>query len=192
MLYDPWLEPWLPLILQHAGDSTILEIGCGSGADTAVMAAAGLKVLAFDLSPQAIAKAQALVSSAQFLVRDTRDDFPVALNSTQVVIASLSLHYFTWRETVALFERVQQTLLPGGLFVCRLNSTQDINFGAAGHPAVEDNYFLVDGEPKRFFDREAVDAIFRRGWKIISLEHRVTDKYIQQKSLWEIVCTQGT
>ena len=107
--------------------------------------------------------------------------------SVGLVVASLSLHYFPWAETQAIVTRIHAALRPGGLLLCRLNSTEDRNFGATGHPEIEPHYYLVDGEPKRFFDRPAVVALFAEGWKQLSLEHFVTRKYVRSKALWEAV-----
>lgn len=191
MQTDPWLERWLPLVRAHAAGAPILEIGCGAGADTASLVAAGLDVVAFDLSAAAVEAARGRVPSATILVRDVRDDFPSALQGTGVVIASLSLHYFAWHETVALFDKVRQLLRPGGLFVCRLNSTEDIHFGATGHAEIEPHYYLVDGAPKRFFDRASIEALLAAGWQLHALAHLRTDKYLQPKALWELVCTRS-
>ena len=191
MQTDPWLNRWLPFIVEHAKGSPILEIGCGSGADTATLVGAGLEVVAFDLEAGAIERARQLVPGATFLVQDVREPFPPEVRETGVVIASLSLHYFAWDDTVALFQKVRQTLKPGGLLVCRLNSTQDIHFGAVGYPEIEPNYYLVDGAPKRFFDRASVNAVFATGWQVLSVQNLFTDKYMKPKALWEILCTKS-
>jgi SAM-dependent methyltransferase len=188
---DPWLEQLLPLILTHAGNSPVLEIGCGTGADTAALVTSGLDVIAFDLSARSIEKARQQVPAATFLVRDVREAFPHEVDGTGVIIASLSLHYFAWTETVALFNRIHRTLRLGGLFVCRLNSTEDINFGASGHAEIEPNYYLVDGQPKRFFDQASLIKLFCSGWDMLSMQHMLTGKYGKQKALWEVVCTKS-
>jgi 2-polyprenyl-3-methyl-5-hydroxy-6-metoxy-1,4-benzoquinol methylase len=46
---DPWLERWLPLIGERAANLPILELGCGGGRDTEVLAAAGRRVVGVDL-----------------------------------------------------------------------------------------------------------------------------------------------
>ena len=187
MLSDRWLQRWLPLAVTHAREGPVLEIGCGHGDDTAVLASAGLKVMAFDLSRAAVAVARARVPSAGIDRRDIRDPFPIETQGAGVVVASLSLHYFGWEETVSIVQRIHETLRPGGLLLCRLNSTEDHHFGASGHQQIEANFFLVDGEPKRFFDEAAVQLLFATGWNCLSREHFVTRKYIRSKALWEVV-----
>lgn len=187
MLHDPWLQRWLPLAVQHAGDKPVLEIGCGHGDDTAVLAGAGLRVIAFDLSRMAVAAARMRVPSASIECRDIRSPFPAAATDVGLVVASLSLHYFPWAETVAIFRRIHEALRPGGLFLCRLNSTEDRHFGAIGHPEIEPDFYMVDGEPKRFFDARSIAALFAKGWKVASQEHFVTRKYLKAKALWEVV-----
>lgn len=181
---DGWLTRWLPLIQARAGTRPVLELGCGSGDDTAVLTAAGCAVVALDRSPEAIADARAKCA-ASFLCRDLREPFPC--DEVGVLIASLSLHYFAWPDTVALFQRIRETLAPDGLFLCRLNSTRDVNFGAVGHPEIEANYFAVDGRPKRFFDHTAIDALFASGWRRLSCQEMVIARYARPKVAWEIV-----
>jgi trans-aconitate methyltransferase len=182
---DPWLERWLDLIAKRTAGLPILELGCGGGRDSEVLAAAGHRVVGVDLSGAAIAKARERVPSAEFHCQDVRAVFPSG--RAGVVLASLSLHYFPWNETVALVERIRQTLVPNGLLLCRLNSTNDHHHGASGHPAIDANYYLVDGEPKRFFDRVAVDRLFGSGWRVLSQEEGVIARYDHPKSVWETV-----
>lgn len=187
MLHDPWLDRWLPLAIQHADHKPVLEIGCGHGDDTAVLAHAGLNVVAFDLSRTSVAIAKARVPSARIECRDTRSPFPLPAQGAGVVVASLSLHYFPWVETVSIVQRIHEVLAPGGLLLCRLNSTEDKHFGASGHPEIEPNFYQVNGEPKRFFDAPSIAALFADGWTLISQEHFVTRKYVKSKALWEVV-----
>ena len=182
---DPWLERWLPLIGERASSRPILEIGCGGGRDTEVLAGAGHRVVAIDLSPAAIVRARARVPHAEFHCQDIRAPFPV--DAAGVVLASLSLHYFPWPETETLVGRIRSLLRPAGLLLCRLNSTNDHNFGASGHPQIDDNFYLVDGAPKRFFDRAAVDRLFSSGWRVLGAEERTIDRYERPKSAWEVI-----
>jgi hypothetical protein len=53
-LDDLWLLPWIPLLKQHYQETPLLELGCGSGADTLTLTRAGFKVNALDISEQAV------------------------------------------------------------------------------------------------------------------------------------------
>ena len=191
MAGDPWLDRWLPLVAGRAGGGPVLEIGCGRGEDTATLLAAGLRVVAFDLSPEAVMHARLRAPAATVTCASVLAPFPLEGEGIGVVVASLSLHYFSWPVTLSLAERIRGTLAPGGVLLCRLNSAEDHHFGATGHPEIEPGYFLVDGEPKRFFDRAAVDALFGAPWRTLAVEHRTTDKYPQPKALWEVVVERG-
>jgi len=127
------------------------------------------------------------VPSGAFHCQNILAPFPVADGSAGVVIASLSLHYFPWPETVDLVRRIHDVLRPQGLLLCRLNSTNDHHFGASGHPEISENYFNVDGEPKRFFDRAAVERLFTLGWRTLGIGEAVISRYDRTKSVWEIV-----
>lgn len=187
MFSDPWLDRWLPLIAERAGGMPVLEIGCGHGDDTATLVAAGHAVIGFDLSRAAVAITRLRVPSAWVECRDVRDPLPEGARELGVVLASLSLHYFPWEETLRIVARIRDALRVQGILVCRLNSTEDRNFGAQGGVALEPGLFDVDGQPKRFFDRASAQALFAHGWEILSIEHVVTGKYLKPKAAWELV-----
>jgi len=186
---DPWLDRWLGLVAERAGAAPVLELGCGTGRDSAVLVNAGQRVVGVELSTESVAAARARVPhGAEFHRTDFRAAFPVADGSVGVVLASLSLHYFAWDETLALARRIHRVLRPGGVLLCRLNSVNDFHHGASGPPPKgEDSFYLVDGVPKRFFDREAVERLFAEGWRMLHLEERTVERYEQPKVLWEAV-----
>lgn len=187
---DPWLRRWLPLIAERAADQPILELGCGGGRDTATLADAGQTVVGIDLSAESIARATSRVPSARFHCQDLRQAFPPPAG-LGVVLASLSLHYFDWTETTGIVERIRQHLRPGGVLLCRLNSTRDVHHGARPEPPEGDNFYLVDGVPKRFFDRRSVDRLFATGWRRLSAEELVVERYARSKALWELVLARS-
>jgi SAM-dependent methyltransferase len=180
---DRWLEPWLDAVRRRTGTMAVLELGCGSGRDTATLASAGIRVVGLDASMDAIERARIAVPGAEFHVGDMCDPFPVA--QARVVIASLSLHYFGWADTVDIVERIREVLNGEGLLVCRLNSTRDHHYGANGHPRIEENYYLVKGRPKRFFDQSDVVRLFA-GWRTLLLDERTIDRYDRPKVVWEV------
>jgi SAM-dependent methyltransferase len=184
---DPWLERWLPLVVERAGAAPVLELGCGHGDDSAVLAQAGVDLVALDISRDDVEAARMRAPKSRFLVQDVREPFPLAAGSAGVVVASLSLHYFPFAQTQQLVERIRATLLSGGLLLCRLNSSNDHNYGASGHAEIERHYYSVKGQGKYFFDRGDIDRLFATGWRRLGCEERVTHKYGKPKSLWEVV-----
>jgi len=186
-LNDPWLQRWLPALATAANGGPVLEIGCGAGDDTVVLVRAGLSVVAFDRSPDAVATTIASAPAATVSVHDVRDPFPLERAGIGAVVASLSLHYFPWNQTVSIVERIRGTLRVGGLLLARFNATDDVNFGASGHPEIERGLYSVNGKPKRFFAEQDVLALFGSGWRHLSLQHRVSFKYHKPKALWEVL-----
>jgi SAM-dependent methyltransferase len=142
-------------------------------------------VVGIDRSDAAIARARARVPTAAFHCQDIGTAFPV--ERTGVIVASLSLHYFPWTETVELVARIRRTLGANGLLLCRLNSTNDHHHGASGHPAIDENFYLVDGVPKRFFDGAAVDRLLKQGWRVLHKKEGVIARYDHPKSVWEVI-----
>ncbi len=191
MLHDPWLSRWLQTIEKSAKGLPVMEIGCGTGDDTSTLVKAGFPVVAFDISSASVAATRVRAPEARVSCQDVRAPFPLGDGEAGAIVASLTLHYFPWSETLELVRRVRRTLAPDGMFLCRLNSTEDKHFGASGHPDIEPNYFLVDGQPKRFFDRPGVDALFDSGWVMLSTEHQTTRKYVRSKALWAIVARKA-
>ncbi|MGA3251988.1 MAG: class I SAM-dependent methyltransferase [Paraburkholderia sp.] len=154
----------------------MLEIGCGYGDDTVTLTNAGLSVVGFDLSRKAVETTKRRVPSASITCRDIRDPLPVEAAEVGVALASLSPHYFSWDETLIIVDRVRLALRPGGVLLCRLNSTEDRNLGADSYEEIEPGYLLVDGQPKRFFDETTVHRLFDDGWNMVSLQHMTTEK----------------
>ncbi|HTV24422.1 MAG TPA: class I SAM-dependent methyltransferase [Polyangiaceae bacterium] len=183
---DPWLERWLPLVVERSAGKAVLELGCGSGRDSSVLAAAGLAVIGIDSSPEQLEQARARVPKGTFYEGDIRDGFP-DVSGFGVILASLVLHYFSWDETTALAHRLLLCLRYGGVLLVRVNSTHDHEHGASGHPELGENYYLVDGKPKRFFDRDALMRLFDGSWNFVHLEERVIQRYARPKAIWEAV-----
>lgn len=186
-----WLEDWLPIIAEFSNDGRIFEIGCGNGRDTAVLSNAGFSVVAIDNSAAAIAEAKKIASSNCYYCQDLRAPFPAAAMDVGVVIASLSLHYFKWAETVGVFNRIYCALRSKGLLVCRVNSTNDHNFGASGFTEIEPNFYLVNGRPKRFFDQRTIEILFSDLWKVRHVSEKSIDRYELSKCVIEVVAEKS-
>jgi SAM-dependent methyltransferase len=186
---DPWLDPFLDAM--RAAGGTVLELGCGIGEDAAELTARGFRVFAFDLARKPIRRAVANAPAAHFFVADLQSPLPVRSAAMDVAVASLAIHYFPWQVTRGILDEVRRVVRPGGVFVFRVNATDDVHFGALQGEELEPNYYHVppDGRNnrpfKRFFDESSLRALLTPGWRIAHLAHRTISRYDTPKQVWE-------
>jgi SAM-dependent methyltransferase len=188
---EPWLLEWLHLVPQSKSKRA-LDLGCGSGINAKLLIESGFEVYAMDFSEQALALCRREAPKAHVVAADIREGLPFASDAFELVVADLSLHYFTMAVTASAISNIAERLVAGGLFAGRFNSTNDINYGARdGILITEDgDLFLVDGIQKRFFTRSRFNTLFGRSWRIVSLEEKSTCRYGSQKVFWEIICAK--
>jgi SAM-dependent methyltransferase len=190
MQKDLWLARWIPLITAQAQAPTpaVLELGSGPGDDSAYLVEKGItNLICTDVSPKSLARCARAAPGALVICHDLLEPLPFADRRFDAVIASLCLHYFAWDKTETILRDIVRCLTPRGVLLCRLNSTNDVHYGAVGHEQVGQNYYLVDGFPKRFFDRESVDLLFAQGWERISTEELSIARYDKPKIVWEVI-----
>jgi SAM-dependent methyltransferase len=184
MQNDPWLEKWLASIRARAADGPVLELGCGNGRDTVDLLAAGCQVIATDISGENLAECGQSAPGAQLVRIDIGQPLPFASHNLMVIIASLSLHYFSWDVTWQIASELRRCIQADGLLLARFNSTNDRHFGAASDREIEPNFYQVGARTKRFFDESSV-RLFLQGWEIRFLEENVIDRYRKPKYVWE-------
>ena len=110
----------------------IVEVGCGTGRNTAWLAQRASGIIALDFSEEMLARAHARVSApnVQFIQHDLHDTWPVPDSSAQLVIAMLVLEHVENLTTFfAQAERVLSTA--GELFVCELHPMRQLAGGQA-------------------------------------------------------------
>jgi malonyl-CoA O-methyltransferase len=122
----------------------VLEIGCGTGANTAWLAERSGSVLGLDLSREMLRRAEARVRAAhvRFARHDVRAAWPVGDGSVGVVIAMLVLEHV--EHLPPIFAEAARVLDRGGeLFLCELHPARQWQGRQAEftHPAT--------GEPVR-------------------------------------------
>jgi SAM-dependent methyltransferase len=184
--YEPWLERWRAL-LEDNRDTPVLDLGCGPGHDSRYLARHGFWVIAADFSCGALRTARRTAARARAVQLDLEQGLPFPSKIFGFIVANLSLHYFPQAQTQHILADVRRCLRMEGVLFARFNSTKDDNYGAAGHAEIEPGLFMVNGMPKRFFDRRSVRALFRGGWHAHSIEERVVHCYSKPKVVWEVV-----
>jgi SAM-dependent methyltransferase len=160
---DPWLDKWIPTLNQKSENGSILELGCGWGWDTLELLNAGCSVIAADLSTENLSATKQTVPNVDILQLDHSHTLPFVDHSVDVIIASLSLHYFPWTVTMQIASELKRCLKADGILLARFNSINDINYGAGYGLEVEPNFYQVGTRTKSFFDEKSVRMLFQ-GW----------------------------
>ncbi len=189
---DAWLGRWQGVLEEHL-DSPVLDLGCGAGHDTRFLLGLGHTVVAADLSQKALEITRLRAPGAQTEKVDLTYGLPFPDAHFGVVVASLSLHYFSWRETLRILEDVRRCIEPLGYLLARFNSTQDPRYSAAEKQEIEENFYLVEGIARRLFDEASTNTLFAKGWKILAADERATRRYGGEKIVWEVAAkkTEG-
>ena len=180
---DGWLD-------SHRGyfraGQRILDLGSGDGGNLGFLLSLSNDVHACDYSPAAIASIEGRYP-AKALLADIRESLPYGDSTFDVVVADLSLHYFSERETQAILDEVSRILKPDGVLLGRVNSTDDVLHGANQGVEIERNFFDRDGIRKRFFDIGMIHGLFGAKFEVVSAEETRTRKYRDEKAAWEFV-----
>ncbi len=109
------------LLAARAGER-ILDLGCGTGALTAELAASGAELLGVDRSPEMIAEARKKFPHLRFEVCDARTlQFS---NEFNAVFSNAALHWIPEAELV--IQGIARALKPGGRFVAEFGGKGNV------------------------------------------------------------------
>jgi ubiquinone/menaquinone biosynthesis C-methylase UbiE len=114
------------LVVRRAGlvleDKDVLELGSGTGKNTAFLAEHARRVVAMDFSEGMIARAHERIatSNVEFKLHDVRDTWPVDSASVDTVVANLILEHV--HDLAPVFFEAARVLRPQGqFFFCELH-----------------------------------------------------------------------
>jgi len=107
-------------------DSRALEVGCGPGHITAMMAATGATVIGVDLVPAMIETARMLHPDIEF-VEANAEQLPFQDDAFAVVLVNFTIHHFARPDVVC--SEIRRVLKPGGRFVFA-GPIEQLEFGA--------------------------------------------------------------
>lgn len=119
-----------PLAIQ---DRDVLELGSGTGKNTAYLAAHARHVIAMDVSEAMVARAHQRIPTpnVRFLLHDVRDTWPLQPASVDIVVANLILEHV--HDLAPVFFEAARVLRPGGqFFFCELHPTRQMD-GSQAH-----------------------------------------------------------
>jgi SAM-dependent methyltransferase len=157
----PWKVTERAAFLRRLRDEScrrLLELGAGTGQDSAFFAGHGLQVVATDLSPEMVARCREKGLDAR-VMDFLHLDFPA--ESFDAVYALNCLLHVPNADLPAVLEVIASVLRPGGLFF----------LGVYGRDLAEEGAF-EDGihHPPRFFSwrtDEQIQQFARRGFDIV-------------------------
>lgn len=185
--YTPWLERY-SLLMQDLAAPFALDLGCGRGFDTRYLIDFGLRTISTDFSLGALYAARRTAPSPDLLQFDLREYFPFADQTFGLIVANLSLHYFSTLDTTRIIEELHRVLADDGWLIARVNSTSDHGFQSVKdniQKQIEKDYYIYHGIPRRYFRESSIRKFFSRGWKIDNLEEKKLMRYEKPKALWE-------
>lgn len=127
------------------GQGLVLELGCGLGNDGLWLYNNGFRVTQSDLDDFRIKDAK----NIPFFKNDISKSLQID-QVFDVVYCHLALHYYTYERTKEIFKEIHRNLSSNGIFAFLVNSTSDPEYGSG--IKLEDDYFMTDGQAKRYFD----------------------------------------
>ncbi|HTX81014.1 MAG TPA: class I SAM-dependent methyltransferase [Streptosporangiaceae bacterium] len=141
-------------------DSSVLEVGCGTGQLTERLAGFGFSLTAIDIGPSMIATARRrLEGSAVTFLAASFEDFPAADASFDLIVSGAAFH---WIDPEVKFRKSAQLLRPGGwLAVLDIDEHYDDPLGAA-----LTDMWVAHGDASGAWVKRASDAelITHTGW----------------------------
>ena len=183
--YDLWLDKYKE-ILDNTKNQTIIDLGCGSGGGTLYLNERGYSVLSCDNSNEALTSVKNHITNSETKNLNIAEKLPFKDESIQLIIADLSLHYFNDETTKKIIKELKRVLKVKAHLIFRVNSINDINYGAGEGEQIEKHFYLGETGYKRFFDEEDIRSYFRE-WDIEYLEEDTIDRYGNDKRAFEVL-----
>jgi SAM-dependent methyltransferase len=137
---DSWLVKYEDILKQSQG-TAVIDLGCGRGNNSIYLLERGYEVIACDYSEEALRSVKRYAPGAQTVFVDMRDRLPWQTDSVFLIIADLSLHYFSSLETRSIIAEIKRVLRSDGYLILRVNSVNDVMYGAGQGNLLEPYYY---------------------------------------------------
>lgn len=183
--YDLWLDKY-KYILDKSKEQSIIDLGCGSGGDSLYLMERGYKVIACDYSEEALCIVNKYLPEVEAMRINISKTLPFEDESIEVIIADLSLHYFNDDTTKNIVKEIKRVLKYNGYLIARVNSMNDINYGARSGEEIEKNFYLTQWGYKRFFNKEDIEYYFSE-FEIEHCKEECIMRYGNEKKALEFV-----
>jgi SAM-dependent methyltransferase len=182
-VYDDWLDKYGE-VLGTSKDTAIIDLGSGFGNNTLYLYERGYQVVSCDFAEVALKRLSHFLPNPVTRLFDLRSRFPFSDGAAKIVIADLCLHYFSEAETSEMIAEIGRILGDDGWLFSRVNSVNDVHYGAGRGTAIESCYYEQNGVRKRFFDEASIRRFFT-DWTIKALHECEMSRYEKPKIVWE-------
>jgi SAM-dependent methyltransferase len=151
--------------------ATVLEIGCGVGADAVFFDAQGYDVVATDISDVVIVQDRQIYQEAhvRFEQLDVTSGLPFGSETFDVIYSHLALHYYDDEMTKQVFRELHRVLRAGGVLAFACKSLHDSRYGIGEE--VEPNLLIgKGGHVRHFFSVDYVRDLLGDNYDVSVLE----------------------
>lgn len=176
--YDGWLDKY-----EIQPGEAVLDLGCGAGTNIRILLGRNAVVTASDLSENAVNLIREYYGeriTADHV--DMRNGLPYPDEAFHAVVADLSLHYFTWEDTVRIIGEIRRILKDEGRLIARVHSMENLPEDAE---YIAPGYYRAYGCDRRYFTVEDLKKLFS-GWKL-RCEAGIARRYGREKRIIEVL-----
>lgn len=180
--YDGWLDKY---ISQLKNAKTIIDLGCGDGVNALYLQENGINVIACDFSESALEQLKKKNANIKTMCFDMEKKIPFKKATVDIMIADLSLHYFTLKKTKKIIKNIFRLLNKDGVLLCRVNSIEEYHWADADK-MIEPGFYFNGSNYKRYFTKDDIELLFS-AHRTLNVFEEKTEKYGDLKYVWEIV-----
>ncbi|MBV0914174.1 class I SAM-dependent methyltransferase [Anianabacter salinae] len=195
---------------QARAQTTILEVGCGAGANLWMIAREGFETIGIDLSAPAIALCERMLAkyetSAQLHVA-SMTELPIADALVDAVVDVFSSHCLDQAQGAAFLKDVHRVLKPGGRFFSYFPSARSDTFTDRNHPdpafpnRIDDDTlnglhratgpFVGNMHPFRFLHPRRYRTLLEEAGFAVTQCETLTRSYQNGAEIFEFVAIEG-
>ena len=182
---DIWLNKYNEII-DKIPKGKALDLGCGIGQFSIYLKSKGFKVIASDISSEALKTLKSITKEIEIVQLDMSKPLNYSDNSFDLVFANLSIHYFDEQTTIKLMKEIARVLKPNGYFIGSVNSLKGYDDIKRQAKEIEPNYYFSGTRNFRLWDFKQFKQIFT-DFEIIKLKELNINRWEKNKYVWEFI-----